>query len=145
MFNQRRLLGLVPPRACLPSPDGRSRARIPFNNLVNVGVLSRGSMAAIEGPVRALRSGAALGLRAVGDRVPFHEDVAHARGRVDVDADARVADDVVDDHDVVAVAADGDAAVVADLVAPDDDEVVEGALEGQHRGLAEALIRREDL
>ena len=27
----------VPPRTCLPSsPDGRSRARIPFNNLVNV-------------------------------------------------------------------------------------------------------------
>ena len=25
----------IPSRACLPSPDGRSRARIPFNNLVN--------------------------------------------------------------------------------------------------------------
>ena len=100
-------------------------------------------MGRLKGRGRWGRAGLQSG--AVGDLVADDEDVAHARGRVDVDADVRVANDVVDDHDVVAVAADGDAAVVADLVAPDDDEVVEGALEGQHRGLAEALIRREDL
>ena len=43
----------IPSRACLPSPDGRSRARIPFNNLVNHDVAasarSRHSWAALDG------------------------------------------------------------------------------------------------
>ena len=56
----------IPSRACLPSPDGRSRARIPFNNLANRGlardcrtrsdlardeVLEHGPPPVVEGPV----------------------------------------------------------------------------------------------